>query len=46
VSDPVRQYLAVAVVGAVASGITWGVLVLGQVLRPDRPRDAAPRLRR
>ena len=45
-SEPVRQYLAVAVVGAVASGITWGVLVVGQVLRPDRSRASGPRSRR
>ena len=42
-SEPVRQYLAVVVVGAVASGLAWAVLVVGQVLRPDRSRDGAAR---
>ena len=41
-SDPVRAYLAVAVVGGVASSVTAAVLLLGQVLRPRRAGPGDP----
>jgi NADH-quinone oxidoreductase subunit A len=37
VSDFLRQYLTVAIFGAVAVGLLGGVLALGRVIRPVRP---------